>query len=71
MIEFCLRADIVDNNLLIGGAMGNEQRGPDVGDRAPEFFVKVGRDRLPLSQLAASHDKLVLTSQDSYRYHPN
>jgi len=51
--------------------MGEEQRGPEVGDRAPEFFVKVGSDRLALSQLAARHDKLVLTSQDSYRYHPN
>jgi hypothetical protein len=51
--------------------MGNEQRGPEVGDRAPEFLVKVGSERLPLSQLAARHDKLVLTSQDSYRYHPN
>jgi hypothetical protein len=51
--------------------MGNEQRGPEVEDRAPEFFVKVGSDRLALSQLAARHDKLVLMSQDSYRYHPN
>jgi hypothetical protein len=51
--------------------MTNKERGPEVGDRAPEFFVKVGRDRLALSQLAARHDKLVLTSQDSYRYHPN
>ena len=51
--------------------MGNEQRGPDVGERAPEFFVKVGSDRLALSQLAARHNKLAVTSQDSYRYHPN
>ena len=51
--------------------MNNEERGPEVGNRAPEFFVGVGRDRLALSQLAARHDKLVLTSQDSYRYHPN
>jgi hypothetical protein len=51
--------------------MGNEQRGPEVGDRAPEFFVKVGSERLALSQLAARHGNLVLTSQDSYRYHPN
>jgi hypothetical protein len=51
--------------------MGNEQRGPEVGDRAPEFYIKVGSDRLALSQLAARYDKLVLMSQDSYRYHPN
>ena len=51
--------------------MSSEQRGPEVGGRAPQFFVKVGSDKLTLSQLAARHDKLVLTSQDSYRYHPN
>jgi hypothetical protein len=26
---------------------------------------------VPLHQLAAEHKKLVLTTQDSYRYHPN
>jgi hypothetical protein len=51
--------------------MGKEQRGPDVGDLAPEFFVAVGNGRLALSQLTARRDKLVLMSQDSYRYHPN
>ena len=51
--------------------MGNEQRGPGVGDLAPQFFVAVGGTRLALNHLAASRDKLVLMSQDSYRYHPN
>ena len=51
--------------------MGKRKRGPEVGDRAPEFFVNVENDRLALSQLALRHDKLVITSQDSYRYHPN
>jgi hypothetical protein len=55
----------------IGDNMGNEQRGPGVGDLAPEFFVQVGGSKLSLSQLAARRDKLVLLSQDSYRYHPN
>jgi hypothetical protein len=55
----------------MGGAMGSAQRGPEVGDHAPEFFIKAGSERLALSELAARYDKLVLTSQDSYRYHPN
>ncbi|HWH78564.1 MAG TPA: hypothetical protein VNT76_14380 [Candidatus Binatus sp.] len=44
---------------------------PHVGTKAPEFFVDTPGGRLPLQQLAAQHKKLVLTTQDSYRYHPN
>jgi len=51
--------------------MSNEQSGPEVGDLAPEFIVELGDDRSALSDLAARSEKLVLLSQDSYRYHPN
>ncbi len=42
-----------------------------VGDKAPGFLVATADGNLRLDQLAARHEKLVLTSQDSYRYHPN
>ncbi len=42
-----------------------------VGDTAPEFFVETTEGSLSLHQLAAQRQKLILTSQDSYRYHPN
>ena len=45
--------------------------GPGVGAIAPEFRVETAAGRVPLHQLAAEHKKLVLTTQDSYRYHPN
>jgi hypothetical protein len=48
-----------------------EPNGPRVGVKAPEFFVETSEGRIPLHQLAARHEKLVLTTQDSYRYHPN
>lgn len=51
--------------------MDNEQRGPEVGDPAPEFSVEAGDGKLPLSSLATLSDKLILMSQDSYQYHPN
>ena len=44
---------------------------PRVGVKAPEFLVETADGRLPLHQLAARHEKLILTTQDSYRYHPN
>jgi len=43
--------------------------GPEVGDRAPEFYIEGPRGRLKLSELAARFDKLVLVSQDSYQFH--
>ena len=43
----------------------------DVGARAPDFFIEAPEGRLSLHRLAAQHEHLVLTSQDSYRYHPN
>lgn len=55
----------------IEGNMGDEQKGPEVGDRAPEFIVEIGDDRLALGDLAARSEKLILMSQDSYQFHPN
>jgi len=46
-------------------------RAPRVGVTAPDFLVDTPGGRLPLHQLAARHEKLILTTQDSYRYHPN
>jgi len=57
--------------MRIGGNVRNEQREPEVGDLAPEFTVEVGDDRLAMSNIAARCKKLILLSQDSYRYHPN
>jgi hypothetical protein len=51
--------------------MLDETKGPRVGEKAPEFCIKTFDGLLPLSQVAARHEKLILTSQDSYRYHPN
>jgi hypothetical protein len=44
---------------------------PEVGVKGPEFFIDTGDRRHSLHQLAARHKNLVLTTQDSYRYHPN
>ena len=51
--------------------MSNEPRGPEVGEPAPEFSVETRHGKLLLSELAARYKKIVLTSQDSYRYHSN
>ncbi|MGN6720333.1 MAG: hypothetical protein ACTHLX_23435 [Candidatus Binatia bacterium] len=51
--------------------MIDELEGPHVGEKAPEFLIETPDGRFSLSQLAARHEKLILTSQDSYRYHPN
>jgi hypothetical protein len=48
-----------------------EPNSPRVGVKAPEFLVETPGGGIPLHQLAARHEKLVLTTQDSYRYHPN
>lgn len=45
--------------------------GPQVGERAPEFVIDTTNGKFLLSQLAARSEHLILTSQDSYRYHPN
>jgi hypothetical protein len=42
-----------------------------VGLKAPEFFIETADGKVSLHQLAARRKNLVLTSQDSYRYHPN
>ena len=51
--------------------MIGEAKCPQVGAKAPEFVIATPDGRLPLHQLAARYQKLVLTTQDSYRYHPN
>jgi hypothetical protein len=51
--------------------MIDEPKGPRVGEKAPEFLIETTDGRFPLNQLAARHENLILTSQDSYRYHPN
>ena len=48
-----------------------ETQGPQVGDKAPEFYFVTADGDTSLHQLAARYEKLVLTSQDSYCYHPN
>lgn len=44
---------------------------PRVGVEAPEFLVETPVGSIPLHQVAARYEKFVLTTQDSYRYHPN
>jgi hypothetical protein len=51
--------------------MATELKVPQVGLKAPEFFIDTTDGRFSLHQLAARHRNLILTSQDSYRYHPN
>ena len=45
--------------------------GPQVGERAPDFFVQAPTGTLRVSELAAEAGKVVLISQDSYQFHPN
>jgi hypothetical protein len=51
--------------------MIDEPQGPRLGEKAPEFLIETPAGRFSLHQLAARHENLILTSQDSYRYHPN
>ncbi len=51
--------------------MNGEPKGSQVGEKAPEFSIETPAGRLSLRQLAARHENLILTTQDSYRYHPN
>lgn len=48
----------------------DEGAAPQVGERAPEFFVETPTGRISIGQLAAQVGTLVLVSLDSYRYHP-
>jgi hypothetical protein len=45
--------------------------GAQFGQKAPEFFIETPDGKFSLHQLAARHKRLILTTQDSYRYHPN
>jgi hypothetical protein len=51
--------------------MNAQSEEPRVGVKAPEFFIETPDGRFLLHQLAARHENLILTTQDSYRYHPN
>jgi hypothetical protein len=51
--------------------MDAQPKAPRVGAKAPEFLIETSDGKFPLQQLAARHKNLVLTTQDSYRYHPN
>ncbi|MDH3444752.1 MAG: hypothetical protein OEN50_12555 [Deltaproteobacteria bacterium] len=51
--------------------MTDEPKKPRVGEKAPKFLIETPDGRFPLHELAARHEKLILTTQDSYRYHPN
>jgi len=42
-----------------------------VGVKAPEFLIETADGRFSLYELAAKCQKLILTTQDSYRFHPN
>ena len=44
--------------------------GPQVSERAPDFFVHAPAGTLRVSELAAEAGKVVLISQDSYQFHP-
>jgi hypothetical protein len=59
------------NLLTLGHEMNAAIEHPELGMKAPEFFIETRDDRFSLHQLAARHKNLVLTTQDSYRYHPN
>ena len=47
------------------------EKDPGVGARAPQFILETSHGTLRLDQLAARHKNVILTTQDSYRYHPN
>jgi hypothetical protein len=51
--------------------MNTQPNEAQVGAKAPDFTIDKADGRLPLHQLAARYQKLILTTQDSYRYHPN
>jgi hypothetical protein len=51
--------------------MITKENAPHVGTKAPEFLIDTSEGRLSTQKLAAQYENLVLTTQDSYRYHPN
>jgi hypothetical protein len=42
-----------------------------VREKVADFLIDTPDGKFPLYQWAARHKKLILTTQDSYRYHPN
>jgi hypothetical protein len=53
------------------GNMSTNVKKLRLGVKAPEFLIETPDGRFSLHQLAARREKLLLTPQDSYRYHPN
>jgi hypothetical protein len=51
--------------------MTADPEGLRVGDKAPDFVIATVEGRATLHQLAARYNKFIVTTQDSYRYHPN
>jgi len=51
--------------------MNNKARVASVGEKAPDFEIETPEGGISLYQLAARQERLALTTQDSYRYHPN
>jgi hypothetical protein len=50
--------------------MNDKLEAARMGAKTPDFLVQTA-GKLSLHQLAARYERLVLTTQDSYRYHPN
>ena len=44
---------------------------PAVGEKAPNFAIQLPAGKATAHELAARHKRLVITTQDSYRYHRN
>jgi len=53
------------------GELPDLEHAPKVGDRAPDFriWTPLGDQSLRLHELAGQTGRVVLVSQDSYRYH--
>jgi len=61
----------VDVDDQTAGEAPDLERAPKVGDRAPDFLIyaPLGDQLLRLHELASRAGRVVLVSQDSYRYH--
>jgi hypothetical protein len=42
-----------------------------LGVKAPDFLIETLDGKIPLHRFTARYERLILTTQDSYRYHPN
>ena len=62
---------LVDVDDQTAGEAPDLERAPKVGDRAPDFPIDapLGGGSVQLHDLVARAGRVVLVSQDSYRYH--